>query len=710
VGEVWIGVTGFYATDNPNPGLAVARALRQADPSWRILALVYDRHATGAFAEDVIDAHAVVPYPGVGRRALLSDLATLTKGHALDVLIPTVDAEQAHYAALRGPAARLGIRLVVPTLHALAAREKRRLAALGRRAGVAVPPTTILPDADAVSRASARVAFPQILKGPLVDTAVVRSAEQFRVAGRELATLWGYPLIAQPILQGEEYDVAGVARRGELLATAVMKKLATTNKGTAWAGVTVDEPRCVEALKRLVTALRWDGAIEAEFIVQADGAIVCFEINPRFPSWIALAAAAGANLPEVLVRLALREPVDAGRARAGWMFARAVSERLFAGNPLGRLQGPRVRRRLLGERPLALSPAPRRRRPASRAVAVTGLNAADNPSPGLTVARALRVGLPDTRLVGLTHEVLASGGYVDGLWDELRLLPFPSREESGYGDALLEHCREAGVDCLLPTLDIEIPIVTSLADRLAAAGVATLLPPVTALQRASKPRLPALAAHGLRVPGTHRIGSYDDLARVLEDVRRPFVLKGPVADAKIVRTDEEAYVAAQRLLATWGFPLLAQERIEGDELGIAAVADRRHRVVGTVIVHKEIQTQNGNTWGGTTVVDRRLAALADRFAEAVGWVGPFELEVIRHPRRGAFLIEVNPRFPGWVYLSAGTGANLPAAAVQLAHGERVGRLRARPGVFYTRISWDMIAPVDRMGALAVEGKVSGHVV
>ena len=42
MGETWIGVTGFYATDNPHPGLAVIRALREADPSWRIVALPYD--------------------------------------------------------------------------------------------------------------------------------------------------------------------------------------------------------------------------------------------------------------------------------------------------------------------------------------------------------------------------------------------------------------------------------------------------------------------------------------------------------------------------------------------------------------------------------------------------------------------------------------------------------------------------------------------
>lgn len=189
----------------------------------------------------------------------------------------------------------------------------------------------------------------------------------------------------------------------------------------------------------------------------------------------------------------------------------------------------------------------------------------------------------------------------------------------------------------------------------------------------------------------------------------PCVIKGPLADAKIVHTEEEARVAAGRLAATWGFPLIAQSFVEGDELGIAAVADRRHRIVGCVAVRKEIRTLNGNTWGGTSVVDRLLWSLAERFAEALSWVGPFELEVIRHPRRGPHLLEANPRFPAWVYLSAGAGANLPEAAVRLARGERVGTLTTRAGAFYVRMAWDAISSVDRMASLAVEGRVSGHV-
>lgn len=706
MGEIWVGVTGFYTTDNPHPGLAVMRALRRADPSWRILALTWDRLSTGAYAEGFVDAHAFIPYPAAGPRPLLKRLEAVVAAHPLDAVIPTVDAELPHWLAIRPELWRLGVGSCLPTMTALRAREKRRLPAFGRLAGLAVPDTLVLSTAAAVVQAAGTRKYPQIVKGTLVDSTVVHTPEEFRVAAWQLAAEWGYPVLAQPLIAGEEYDVAGVARHGELLEAAVMKKLAVTNKGTAWAGVTVEEPHFVALLRRIVAELRWDGGIEAEFIAGADGRLYCFEINPRLPSWVALACDAGVNLPAALVRLALGEDVEPGVARPGRLFARALVEHTFAGNPLTALTERTVRRGLLpGAVATASTPVVGR----VGTVAITGLNAADNPSAGLTVARCLRALAPAPRLIGLTHEVLATGVYVDGVWDEVRLLPFPSREDGGYAEALIAQCRDAGTDCLIPTLDIEVPIVAWMADRLAAAGIATLVPPAAALAAAAKVRLPEVVARGFRVPRTRPISGWAELETAIEEMSMPFVLKGPVADAKPVRSAEEAHVVARRLAASWGFPLLAQEWITGEEYGVAAVADRAHRIVGTVVVRKEIRSPNGNTWGGTTVTDRTLEGLAASFAEALGWIGPFELEVIRHPRRGPFVIEANPRFPAWIYLSAGAGANLPWAAVRLARGERVSALRTRPGTFYVRQAWDATASVERMAALSVEGKVGGDV-
>jgi carbamoyl-phosphate synthase large subunit len=707
VAERWVGVTGFYTTDNPHPGLAVARALRAADPSWRVLALAWDQWSTGAFAHDLLDGVALVPYPAAGARALLDRLRAVTRQRPIDVIIPTVDAELPLYLARRRELGRLGIRTYLPTMRAWRARAKRHLPALGRRAHTRVPETAVLTGEAAADRAATRRPLPQVLKGALVDSIVAHTPDDFRVGARQLAGLWGWPILAQPMIPGEEYDVAMVARAGEVLGSAVMKKLGVTNKGTAWAGVTVDEPELVAQAGRIAKALKWDGILEVEFLRAANGDAWCFEINPRPPSWIALAADAGANLPADLVRLALGEDVEPSSARPGRLFARAVRESVLHGNPLEGLARQKPPLHLGRFAETKRTPVTARAREAG--VAITGLNAADNPSPALSVARALTATETRPRLVGLTHEVLATGAYVDGIWDEVRMLPFPSRENDGYADALIAQCRAARVDCLVPTLDVEMPVIARLAPTLARAGIRTLVPTPEAVRMAAKAQLPLLATRGFRLPRTLPVASADALHRIAATLGTPFVIKGPVADAKIVHGEAEARVAAMRLSATWGYPLLAQELVTGREYGVAAVADRRHHVVGAVVVRKDIRTLNGNTWGGTAVADAELTALARRFARAVRWVGPFELEVIRQARRGLFLIEVNARFPGWVYLSAGTGANLPWAAVRLARGEDVKPMTARPGAFYVRMAWDALAPMERMAALAVDGLVDGRV-
>jgi len=56
-------------------------------------------------------------------------------------------------------------------------------------------------------------------------------------------------------------------------------------------------------------------------------------------------------------------------------------------------------------------------------IGVTGLNATDNPGPGVAVLRSLRASArPGERLVGLTYDALDPGLYTEGLADASYLL------------------------------------------------------------------------------------------------------------------------------------------------------------------------------------------------------------------------------------------------------------------------------------------------
>jgi carbamoyl-phosphate synthase large subunit len=70
------------------------------------------------------------------------------------------------------------------------------------------------------------------------------------------------------------------------------------------------------------------------------------------------------------------------------------------------------------------------------------------------------------------------------------------------------------------------------------------------------------------------------------------------------------------------------------------------------------------------------------------------------------LLEVNPRFPAWCYLSAGAGQNLPRAVVDLADGRDVAPMtELRVGTMFVRIAIDQLASIDELQAITTLGEL-----
>ena len=70
------------------------------------------------------------------------------------------------------------------------------------------------------------------------------------------------------------------------------------------------------------------------------------------------------------------------------------------------------------------------------------------------------------------------------------------------------------------------------------------------------------------------------------------------------------------------------------------------------------------------------------------------------------LLEVNPHFPAWSFLSAGAGINLPSPAARLAAGETVPAMRDfRAGTMFTRISLDLITELSDFQRLTTTGEL-----
>lgn len=300
------------ATDNPAPGVAVARALRH-EPAFegRIIGLGYDALDPGFYMEGLLDGGAVLPYPSTGKDALLSRLKSLRDSFGIDVLVPTLDSELRAVIGLSRELEELGIRTFLPTVDALERSSKPRLPELNASEGVRVPESEAISTADSISRLVRRFGLPVMIKGPYYGGDVAHSEADAVMSFHRFVATWGVPVIVQKFVAGEEYNVSAIGDgRGGLVGAVAMRKMMLTDKGKGWSGVTVDNPALIDMTRSVVESLQWRGPLEVEILREsASGDLYVAEINPRFPAWIFLAAGAGQNLPYACVRLALGLPV-----------------------------------------------------------------------------------------------------------------------------------------------------------------------------------------------------------------------------------------------------------------------------------------------------------------------------------------------------------------------------------------------------------------
>ena len=99
-----------------------------------------------------------------------------------------------------------------------------------------------------------------------------------------------------------------------------------------------------------------------------------------------------------------------------------------------------------------------------------------------------------------------------------------------------------------------------------------------------------------------------------------------------------------------------------------------------------------------------MLAAAERFINKFRWRGPFELECIVS-NGDVFLIEINPRFPAWVYFATGVGVNLPARMLRSALGQPVDRAADFPaGKLFMRYTNELVTDMHLFQTVMTRGE------
>ena len=337
-------------------------------------------------------------------------------------------------------------------------------------------------------------------------------------------------------------------------------------------------------------------------------------------------------------------------------------------------------------------------------IGVSGINATNNPGPGIPVAKSLKESSLDCQLVGLSYDVNDPGHYLSHYLDKSYILPYPTNGWDGIYKRLVHIKKEFGLDIVIPCLDAELPLYIKYADELKKIGIETFLPTEKQFELRNKDRLSGFAESiGAVYPKTCKIYSVNELSKVFDD-HSEVMIKGQYYKAYRVNTLADATKYFLSIAEEWGFPILIQEIVKGEELNLIGVGDGKGGSLGMVAIKKQTTTDIGKIWSGVTIYHDGLKKVAEKFTKKTKWQGPFEIECIVDGDK-IQLIEINPRFPAWAYFATGVGINLPERIIKAVLKQKNVNESSYPsGKMFIRYTDEIICDITQFSNLVTVGE------
>jgi len=323
--KISVALTGLNNTDNPGPGVPVIRGIRESAVfDARIIGLAYENLEPAIYMHNVVDKTYQVPYPSEGTDVLIQRILEIHEKDPFDVLIPNFDAELYAFMRAEETLRQAGIRTFLPTLEQFEDRHKSNLPDFGEKYDVKVPFSKPIFKQEEIEELKEDFEYPLMVKGKFYDAYLAYNAEQVKMHYNKISAKWGLPIIIQEFIKGTEVNVVALGDgKGNTVGAVPMRKQFITDKGKAWAGITLDDKKLLDLTDKIISSMKWRGGMEVEIVKSFDNELYVIEINPRIPAWVYLAVGAGQNLPEALVKLALGMEVKPyTRYDVGKMFIR----------------------------------------------------------------------------------------------------------------------------------------------------------------------------------------------------------------------------------------------------------------------------------------------------------------------------------------------------------------------------------------------------
>lgn len=234
----------------------------------------------------------------------LPNLLTICQAKQIEVLIPTVDVELLPIAKHLNKFNNHGVKIPISSEESLEfCRDKYKLLTFCEDTGLC--PSFFLWSENSNPET---FQFPCFAKPRLGAGSRGAATIQDKNALQQLPKDDSY--LIQELLPGEEYSVDVYIRSDGLALAAVPRLRMKIDSGIAVACQTIDNPQLAEMALKIAKKVDLRYVANIQFKANTRGDFKLLEINPRFPGTLPLTAAAGIDIPKLLIKDILQEPLS----------------------------------------------------------------------------------------------------------------------------------------------------------------------------------------------------------------------------------------------------------------------------------------------------------------------------------------------------------------------------------------------------------------
>jgi predicted ATP-grasp superfamily ATP-dependent carboligase len=310
-----------------------------------------------------------------------------------------------------------------------------------------------------------------------------------------------------------------------------------------------------------------------------------------------------------------------------------------------------------------------------------------------------------------------AAGYWSKYCNSRILYPDPYHKEE-FVRAIIKAKRETGFDIIFGLSDSTLKPLAMEKERLEREGIVLPIPrKENFFKMCDKFETYKLAEEtGVECPITFLPESKDELSGIAREIGFPIVVKprGLSGGRGIVyaKSSAELVMAFEKIHRLLGQPPMVQEYIpgRGNVFTVAMIFDKKSRLVTSIVMRKirESPLTGGAATFAETVYSPKIEELAVKLLTRAKWIGVVAPEFKWDPRDGKpKLMEVNPRFFGYLKLAMSAGVDLPYILYQvISEEERYFNRRYIGGLRFSRIVHDLFVLYRGLFELGVGEKFS----